>query len=441
MAVPEQIAEQLLDRARRLTPQAEVFHVQRVDTPVHFEANQVKSIETREMAGAALRIIKDGRVGFGSSTNLGDIDGLVRSAEETSNFGAEARFEFPGTAGYPDVPVEDPAVGEAPLDGMVRLGQSVVEAVRAYSDQVQVEGRVSKSVARITLVNSSGGEFHYTKTTYSLGFEGTVIRGEDMLFTSDFLSSCHPITDGSAVAASIIRQLRQAERTATIASGPLSVVFMPTAIGGALLGPLVSGLSGKTVLQGTSPLMDKLGEPVVDPRFTLTDDPTLPFVPASRLSDDEGVPSRRLALIEGGAPAHFLYDLQTAGQAGTQSTGNGERALGSLPGPGSAVLLIGEGEAATDELLRQVRNGLVLERLLGAGQSNILGGDFNANVLLGYKLEDGEIVGRVKNTMVSGNAYRALNELIAVGSEGRWLGGSLYTPPIACADIGVTSKG
>jgi len=61
-------------------------------------------------------------------------------------------------------------------------------------------------------------------------------------------------------------------------------------------------------------------------------------------------------------------------------------------------------------------------------------------VLLGYKVEGGQVVGRVKDTMVHGNAYKALENLIAVGSQGRWVGGGLYTPSISCADIAVATK-
>ena len=81
-----------------------------------------------------------------------------------------------------------------------------------------------------------------------------------------------------------------------------------------------------------------------------------------------------------------------------------------------------------------------MERLLGAGQSNILGGEFNANVLLGYKVEAGKVVGRVKDCMVSGNVYHALSNLVGIGSEGRWVGGGLYTPAIGCAQVGVATK-
>ena len=49
-----------------------------------------------------------------------------------------------------------------------------------------------------------------------------------------------------------------------------------------------------------------------------------------------------------------------------------------------------------------------LTRLLGPGRGNILSGEFSINVHLGFKVEKGKITGRVKNTMVAGNALQAL---------------------------------
>ena len=51
------------------------------------------------------------------------------------------------------------------------------------------------------------------------------------------------------------------------------------------------------------------------------------------------------------------------------------------------------------------------------------------------------MVGRVKNTMISGNAYRALNRVIAIGSEGRWIGGGLFAPAVAVGGVSVSSTG
>ena len=88
-----------------------------------------------------------------------------------------------------------------------------------------------------------------------------------------------------------------------------------------------------------------------------------------------------------------------------------------------------------------MKEGLVIEQLMGAEQGNILGGDFSGNVLLGYKVENGKIVGRVKNTMVSGNVYQLLKEITAIGSEARWVGGFLQTPHLYCPSLSVASKG
>ncbi len=419
---------------------AEVFYVESSGTPVHFEANAIKAVDSNETAGAALRIIKNGRVGFSSTSNLADVEGLVNAALETVPFGAEARFHFPHASAYPDVPVYDEAVKGVTIEQMAALGQRVIDALRAYSKEVQVEGSVSKSTSTISLINSEGARFGYIRSGFGFGFEGTVIRGEDMLFTYDGLSGVHPISDPSEVIDSIIRQLDWARETATIETKEMPVILMPPAVSSMLLGPLLAGFSGRTVYQGTSPLVGRLGETIVDKRFNLVDDATLPYIGASRPADDEGVPSRRLPLIDHGVAANFLYDLQTAGLAGTESTGSGERGLGSLPTPSSSVLVVAEGDAKLGDIIGSLKEGLIVERLLGAGQSNVLGGDFNANVLLGYKIENGRVVGRVKNAMVSGNAYDALSNLTAVGSEGRWLGGGLYTPPIALGSVSVAGK-
>ena len=42
--------------------------------------------------------------------------------------------------------------------------------------------------------------------------------------------------------------------------------------------------------------------------------------------------------------------------------------------------------------------------------------------------------------MVSGNIYQLLKQIVAVGSDARWLGGSLKVPSIYCPGLSVASK-
>jgi PmbA protein len=153
------------------------------------------------------------------------------------------------------------------------------------------------------------------------------------------------------------------------------------------------------------------------------------------------VPSQVNTLVEKGVVKGFLYDLQTAGLAGKKSTSSGSRGRGGLPSPSPSAFVITPGDTTFADMLKDIKEGLVIEQLMGAEMGNILGGDFSGNVLLGYKIENGKIVGRVKDTIISGNVYQILKDIGALGSEGKWVGGYLYTPPLYCKGLSVSSKG
>ncbi|MBI2872744.1 MAG: TldD/PmbA family protein [Chloroflexi bacterium] len=433
--------ERLLERAKQVAQEAEAFHVERRETPVVFEANRLKAVETHETEGVALRVIKEGRIGFSSANTTSDVEGLVARAVEVAPFGARAYLDLPSAQSYPEVRVHDSAVSQVPIDEMVHLGQTLIDRVRDHSQEVLCDSRVVRSEATVTLANTRGCYFQYSRTVFAVAIEGTVIRGTDMLFLFDYLSSCHPIRDVAPLAESLVQQLERSQVVAPVQSGSMPVVFMPWAVIGGLLPPLLAGLNGRMVLQRTSPLVDRLGERVVAEQFSLMDNPTHEYVPSSRPCDDEGIPSQQTPLIQQGVVTNFLYDLQTAGQARRRSTSSAERGSGSLPTPSSSVLLVSPGQHSFDDMVKDMEVGLVVERLLGAGQSNILGGEFNANVLLGYKVERGKMVGRVKDTLVSGNVYQALSRLEGLGREARWVGGMAQVPPLYFKELSVAAKG
>jgi PmbA protein len=432
--------EELLKQASKVSEEAEVFSLSHRETEALFEANRLKNVQTKESRGAALRIIKNGRLGF-SATTKPDYSQLLPMALEMVPFGAKAKFQLPSTSVYPPVEVYDPDIGALSEEGMVELGQALIDGVRAYAPELVCEAGIARGITTVELFNSSGGRLSYEKSVFSVSLEGIFIRGTDMLFVGDGECSCHPISDVKSVVESVVRQLEWAKEIAPAPSGTLPVIFTPLGVASALIMPLMLAFNGKTVLRGASPLGDKKGERVFHPQLSIYDDATIPYRPQSRLCDDEGVPSRRIPLVDEGEVLNFLYDLQTAGQAGAESTGSASRALGSLPSPSVSALVIGEGEAEIEALLSYMREGLVVEQVMGASQGNILGGEFSGNVLLGYKVEKGRIVGRVKDTMLSGNVYEVLKEGIAIGRDSRWVGSSLLTPSIYCPKIAVAAKG
>ncbi len=432
--------EALLERAGRVSQAAEVFHVSRRDEPVMFEANRLKLVESRESSGVALRLVKDGRIGFSSTSDFRDPGKLVDKALEMGPYGPEARLEFPGRRDFSPVDVYDEETPSVPVEEMAEMGQAAVDRLARHTPDLTCDGVVAKGVTTVTVLNSSGGAASYTKSVFSVFFHGTVVKGEDMLLVSDGRSWCSPIRDTTEIVESIETQLDLSRTVVEAPVGAVPVVFTPRGFAGALLSPLMAGFSGKAVLQGVSPLVGKQGQRLMDQRFSLWDDPQTAYSPGSRMCDDEGVPTRKLSLVDRGTVGSFLYDLQSAAQAGVESTASAHRGVSSLPSPGSSVIVVDSGDVSYEEMIRDMGTGLVVERLLGAGQSNILGGDFNANVLLGYRVEGGRVAGRVKNTVISGNVYRVLESLRGIESEAHWVGGAVRVPSLYADSVSVSSK-
>jgi PmbA protein len=423
--------EPILGLARRRgAAQAEAFHIENVETPVRFEANRLKELNSRQTKGVALRVVANGRIGFASSTRPGDIEELVEAALETAPFGPEAHLEFPSTAEMSEVTVFDEATAGLSVDEMIATGQELIDAARAAETELLCDAHVRRSVGTVTIANTNGGQFSYRGTTYMAGMYGTLIRGTDMLFVGDGDASCRTDIALQQIKDTVRRQLEHSRRNASARTAEMPVIFTAHGVADALAGPLTMAFSGRLVHQGQSPLVGKLGEEMYDRRFSLWDDGTIPYRAASRPFDDEGVASRRVPLVEKGIVRSLLYDLQTAGLAKAQSTGSAGRSLASQPSITTTSVQFEAGDLTFAEMVSRIDDGLVVEELMGAGQGNVMGGDFSGNVLLGYRIERGEITGRVKDTIVAGNVHEALRRVVSFGSEGRWVGGTVFAPPI-----------
>ena len=433
--------EELLGKAAKVSQEAEIYHVQHKDQPLLFEANRLKLAETRETSGVALRIIKDGRTGLSSTSDFQNTDRLINHTLEMVPFGPQTQIKFPSDLSFSPVDVYDPDTETLPIEEMLNMGQTVIDELREYCPELICDASVSRGLTTVTILNSRGGHATYTKSGFSIFVHGTIVNGTDMLFVSEGKSSCRPIPDTSEIVGSIKYQLEHSRNIVPAPTGQVPVIFTPKGVAGVLLSPLLGGFNGKTVLQGASPLVGKLGQPLLDDRLSIWDEPTFPYAPGSRMCDDEGMPTRKLSLVDSGVITNFLYDLQTAAQAGAESTASAHRGLNTLPSPGTSVIIVGEGKTSYHDMLADIKDGLVVERLLGAGQSNVLGGEFNANVLLGYRVENGNVTGRVKNTVISGNVYTVLKNVEAIEQDSHWVGGSLRTPALYLKNVSVSATG
>jgi PmbA protein len=93
-------------------------------------------------------------------------------------------------------------------------------------------------------------------------------------------------------------------------------------------------------------------------------------------------------------------------------------------------------------MLNGIQRGLLVHEFLGLGQGNPINGEFSVNVFLGYKIENGQLMGRVKDVMLAGNAFDALKNITAISQEREWVSGWFagLMPYVQIGKLSVTAK-
>ena len=425
----------VIDLAKQKGIEAEVYYLSSQDTPIEFANNRLKSLQTKAVEGIALRVIKDGQLGFASASDLSRLDDLVEAAIATAEIGDPVEFEF-----AQDVQLSEPESNyQLPTtDKLVEIGKNAIAEVHQYNSEILVDAGFDMGSSQVELATTSGTYAQQSDKTVSASVSGNLVRGEDFLQAYAYQVTRDEEPDYEQIVKDLISKYQKAEQNATISSGNYPVLFTPFAAAFTLGGLFKTILSGQAIVQKSSPLVDKIGEKVFDSRLTLTEDPT--FGASACSFDDEGTPTSKKNLIENGVVKQFYWNRLWAARGGTTSSGNGFRGGLSRPGTSLVNLCMTPGKTPLEELIGGIEEGIIVDQVLGAGQSNQLAGEFSVNLDLGYKVEQGKIVGRVKNTMVAGNIFDAFNNLADFSDRAQWVGSSSHLPHILFSQLGVASR-
>ncbi|NEO56090.1 MAG: TldD/PmbA family protein [Okeania sp. SIO3B5] len=431
----ESTVEQILKLATNKAEAVEIYYLSTQETPIKFENNCLKSLQTKAQQGVALRLIYQGRLGFASSTDLTRIEDLVAAAIQTAKVSDIAQFQFASSYhfNYPKLECNLPNVNE-----LISSGEEIIEKIHNYNPDILVNIDFNIRNKNIKILTNTDVYAQRFNQLVNVNISGNLVRNEDFLqiSTSDVISEL-PL-DINKLLEKLIQKYQWAENSAKITTGNFPVFFTPTAVGKAIARLFKTVLSGQVVAQKASPLTHKVGETMFDPRFTLFEDPNIG--PYACPFDDEGIPTMVKTFIETGTLKSFYWDQQWAARAGCKSTGNGFRDGLSQPTPSLVNLSISPGQASPRELISNIKEGLIVDQVLGSGQSNQLAGEFSVNLDLGYKVEKGEITGRVKNTMVAGNIFEAFQNLVDIGNFPELVGNSYYLPCIVFQNLGVATR-
>jgi PmbA protein len=413
---------------------AEVYESCSTSRPVFFEANRLKQLESIDSEGVGLRIWKDSRVGLAIAYGAVEAKDLVEQAIALSalNEPEEILLRNSTIADYPKLCGQ-----EVSVEQMVDWGKSAIaQVLNRYPEAIcGAEWECGRETVRI--INSKGLDCGYTDITVDGSLSAELTRGDDFLnvwYGQSERGNVNP----EVIAQKVLQYLDWSKKNAKAPSGKVPVIFTGKAAD-LLWGVVAIAMSGRQVQQKATPWLDKIGKPVISDIFTVSQHPD--FGVYSAPFDDEGTPTQEVTWIDRGTLQGFYGDMRTCRDLGIAATGNGFRGdLGNYPSPGLFNLAITARETIQGDVLElaaTLKNGLIVDQVLGDDMD--LSGDFSVNVDLGYRVKNGKIVGRVKDTMLSGNVYAVLNQVTTVASDRQWHG-SLYVPAMIVEGISITSR-
>jgi len=182
------------------------------------------------------------------------------------------------------------------------------------------------------------------------------------------------------------------------------------------------GFSALAVQEGRS--FVEIGKRIGSELVTVVDDGADPAgLPMS--FDYEGVPKQRVTMVERGVCRGVVYDAQTAAREGRRSTGHGLPAPNPY-GPFPFNTVMAAGTTSREELLGGLDRGLLVTRFHYTNTVHpklmIITGMTRDGTFL---VEDGRIVGPVRNLRFTQSYLDALAGVSAVGSSRKTIKGFL----------------
>jgi PmbA protein len=194
-------------------------------------------------------------------------------------------------------------------------------------------------------------------------------------------------------------------------------VLMSPTVASNLLGLVGEFASAFSIEAGTSYLVDKLGKRVASEAFELTDVGRGEGCLQARTFDDEGQATQSTKVVEGGVLKSYLHNLSTAKRFKTKSTGNA-----GLIEPGPWNLEMGAGDSSYDEMLKEMRRGLVLTSNWYTRFKNYRTGEFSTVPRDGtYLVESGELKAPIKGIRISDSIERMSSSIRLLSKEREWV--------------------
>jgi predicted Zn-dependent protease len=380
-----------------------------------FASSAIHQSTWREDTEVRVRVVKGGRIGV-AAANGWSPDGARKAAESAREMAEVVAPDpmFPGLAPPQAVPTRD-GFDEATASATPEeRAEGVATLAAQCPDGFEAAGAFETVASEVAVVNTDGQFCWSPSTRASLT---TVVTGGEggNGFAEAFTVRVAEI-DPEAIGRRAAEKAALAQNPREIEPGRYTVVLEPSAVSTPIGFLAWIGFGGRSLAEGRSCFSGKEGQHVVASSIAIYDDALSPLTLGVPF-DFEGVPRRRVDLINDGVFLGGVYDLRTAKQTGRQTTGH------ALPppnpeGPFPLNLFLAPGDATLEEMIASTERGLLVTRfhysnVVHQVESTITGMTRDGTFLI----ENGEISYPVRNLRFTQSIIEALSNVTMIGRD------------------------
>lgn len=380
-----------------------------------FASSAIHQSTWREDTGLRVRVVSGGRVGVAASNGF-DPDGARAAAASALEMASVVSPDalFPGLAPPGPIPERHGFDEATAATSPERRAEEVAGLVAQCPAGFTAAGALETMASEIAVANTEG---QFCWAPASQASITTVVTGGDggSGFAESFEMSLAEL-DTAAVGRRASDKAVASQSPVDLPPGRYTVVLEPSAVA-TLVGFLAwIGFGGRALVEGRSCLSGKEGQVVAAPSITIYDDAIAPGTLGIPF-DFEGVPKRRVELISRGVFRDGVYDLRTARQAGTETTGHALPAP-NPEGPFPLNLFMEPGGSTVEEMIAGTERGLLVTRfhysnIVHPIESTITGMTRDGT----FTIERGAVGHPVKNLRFTQSILEALTNTTAVGRE------------------------
>lgn len=410
---------------------AEVFVNEGDEFSVGVLEGEVEDYTVSATFGLGLRVQKGGKNGYAYTEVTEDPEGLVAEAMDNADaVMSEDEHPMAGSAEYPETAKKADAYADLDAADKIELCRALERAAK------DCDGRVKRVAAckvvtvggRVCIYNTLGLKAERSERVSCCYVEPVLEQNGEMRDGFAFRADADA-ADIAGCASEAVNEAIAALDPSPVPAGKYAVILRNDAMA-SLLGAFAGMFSADAAQKGLSPLAGREGERIAAECVTLIDDPLYPTNPMP--FDDEGTPSFAKEVISGGRLTTLLHNLKTAKKAGVSSTANGGRGgAGSPVGIKVTNFYIAQGEAAPEELLRELGSGLLITDFSGLHAGvNPVSGEFSL-LCRGRLIKDGRDERAVNEITLSGDFIGLMRSIERVGRDLRFSmpGGSTVGSP------------